>query len=286
MKFLTGLAASLVVWSAAASAQEVESKALSDKIYRGDGTINLLRDISGSDLTRYFNETGGLLLLGADINEDASGNESNKSVGVAIKQAQLSISTSAGDFTFTDFFTSTSAMLREAGSETAREYATLFGQGGSSQITGSGSLDISKFDDVMWFENIAFKGTITSAKLSISLLETPNSKAQSAESFFDFSGGFEDFALFNIADSVLIEEANIGMAAAPDDVKYTVQENVIVAIKEAIASTDSGGSLSGNGGSTPVTAPPAAPAPPLLAVAALGLLVLLKKRRSPGSENA
>lgn len=270
--------------SAITSAQEIESQALSDKIFRGDGTINLLRDISGNDLATYFTQTGGLLLLGADINESAAGNESHKSVGVAIKQAQLSISTSAGDFTFTDFFTSTSAMLRESGSDSSREFSTLFGQGGSSQITGSGNLDVSKFDDVMWFENIEFKGTITSAKLNITLLSTQDSKASSAESFFDFSGGFEDFALFNIADSVLIEEANIGMEAAPGDVKYTVQENVIVAIKEATPQEPNGGA-SGNGGTTPVTAPPAAPAPPLLAVAALGLLVLLKKRRSHATDH-
>ena len=132
--------------------------------------------------------------------------------------------------------------------------------------------------------NIEFKGTITSAKLNITLLSTQDSKASSAESFFDFSGGFEDFALFNIADSVLIEEANIGMEAAPGDVKYTVQENVIVAIKEATPQEPNDGA-SGNGGTTPVTAPPAAPAPPLLAVAALGLLILMKKCRSHATDH-
>ena len=86
--------------SGLAGAQEMVSRTLSEKIYRGDGVIDLLKDIGGSELTQYFNQSGGLLLLGADINEDNSGNESRSSQGVAIKQVQLSISTNAGDFTF------------------------------------------------------------------------------------------------------------------------------------------------------------------------------------------
>jgi hypothetical protein len=275
-------------------AQGIESRALTDRIYRGDGVIDLLKNISGNDLAGYFNQTGGLLLLGADVNEDASGNESSRSVGVAIKQAQLSIRTTEGDFTFKDFFTSTASQLREAGSSNERDYSTLFGQTGSSQITGTGSLDISKFDDVMWFEKVAFKGAITSAKLSISFLPTPTSKATANESFFDFSGGFEDFALFNAADSVLVEEAKIGMAAAPSGIKYATEDNVIAAIKDAAPEdhSDDGRDDDGDdgdpvatGGTTPVTTPPAAPAPPLVAIASMGLLMLWKKRNQLKSEN-
>lgn len=112
----------LLLLSSFAGAQEIVSRTLTDAIYRGDGVINLLKDISGSQLTQYFNQTGGLLLLGADINEDNSGNESSTSLGVAIKQVQLSISTTDGDFTFGDFYTSTTAMLREAGDTTSSEY--------------------------------------------------------------------------------------------------------------------------------------------------------------------
>lgn len=297
-----------------ALAQSIESRTLTDKIYKGDGVIDLMKDIGGTDLASYFKQTGGLLLLGADVNEDASGNESSKSLGIAIKEARLSIRTTEGDFTFKDFLTSTSAKMREAGSSNEREYATLFGQGGSSQITGSGKLDISKFDDVLWFEDIEYKGRITSASLSISFLPTPNTKPTANESFFDFSGGFEDFALFNVADAVLVEKANIGLAGAPSGVKFDKDDTVVDAIKSALGDDHSGdghenedGSTAGNdsnsgsdstagnggnsgngtnGGTTPVTPPPAAPAPPMSALASLGLLMLWKKRKAANKDNA
>lgn len=289
-----------------ATAQSIESRTLTDKIYKGDGVIDLMKDIGGTDLASYFKQTGGLLLLGADVNEDASGNESSKSLGIAIKEACLSIRTTEGDFTFKDFLTSTSAKMREAGSSNEREYATLFGQGGSSQITGSGKLDISKFDDVLWFEDIEYKGRITSASLSISFLPTPNTKPTANESFFDFSGGFEDFALFNVADAVLVEKANIGLAGAPSGLEFDKDDTVVDAIKSALGDDHSGdehenddnneddstagnGGNAGNGtngGTTPVTPPPAAPAPPMSALASLGLLMLWKKRKAANKDNA
>jgi hypothetical protein len=174
-----------------------------------------------------------LLLLGADVNENNSGNENRDSLGVAIKQAQLSITTSAGDFTFADFFTNTTASLRESGSKSFSDYFTLFGQAGSSQITGSSKMDISKLDDVLWFENIKYEGDIKSAKLSITFLPTPNSKPTEAESFFDFSGGFEDFALLSAADAILIEKANIGAENAPKGLAFNMKGSVIDAIAKA-----------------------------------------------------
>lgn len=253
----------LTVLCGFAEAQEVVSRKLTDAIYRGDGVINLLNDISGSELTQYFDQTGGLLLLGADVNEASAGNESSQSLGIAIKQAQLSISTTAGDFTFGDFYTNTTAMLREAGSTTSAEYHTMFGQGGSSQITGSGDVDLSSFDDVMWLEQIKLTGTITRAELSITLLETPGTNPTELESFFDFSGGFEEFALLAAADAVLLEEAGIGLQDAPSDVIYTQTESASDVIQAAASQA----------------APPAAPAPPWIVVAGLAGLLLLKTRK-------
>ncbi len=286
----------------AAFAQSIESRALTDKVFKGDGVIDLMKDIGGADLASYFKQTGGLLLLGADVNENASGNESSKSLGIAIKEACLSIRTTEGDFTFKDFLTSTTAKMREAGSSNDREYSTLFGQAGSSDITGSGKLDLSKLDDVLWFEDIEYKGRITSVTLSISFLDTPTSKATANESFFDFSGGFEDFALLNVADAILLEKANIGQSGAPSGVEFENKDTVVSAIKSAIGDDDHSGndddSGSGtadnggnggngtNGGTTPVTPPPAAPAPPMSALASLGLLMLWKKRKAANKENA
>ncbi|MBB5350893.1 hypothetical protein HNR46_001127 [Haloferula luteola] len=259
----------------AASAQDVTSRALTDAIYRGDGVINLLKDISGSALTSYFTQTGGLLLLGADVNESNSGNESRDSLGVAIKQVQLSITTTAGDFTFSDFFTNTTAQLRENGSSVSSDYYTLFGQAGSSNITGNANL--GTFDDVMWLENVTFTGEILSANLQITLLDTPTKNATGNESFFDFSGGFEDFALLSAADAAQIDDANIGVSAAPSDINFATTRSV----GEAIAAATAGTSPAPEAGApAPITSPPAAPAPPWLFAAALGGLAFLKPRKS------
>lgn len=279
-----------------ARSQTVESRALTDKIYRGEGVINLMNNISGSQLAKYFGQTGNMLLLGVDVNEDASGNESSKSVGVAIKDAQLKLTTTAGDFTFKDFLTSTTAVLRETGSNTPGTYYTMFGQGGSSQITGSGTFDISRYDDVMWFDNINFTGDILAATLSVKFLDTPPSKSSpnASEQFFDFSGGFEDFALFNVADSVLIEDANLGVAEAPAGTTFATVPSVTTAIEQNLASAEGTGTATGGttvpgettdttsgdvaGGLGDIASPPAAPAPPAVIVGIMAALLLWKRR--------
>lgn len=290
------LAFCLILSSSFGGAQEIVSRKLTDSIFRGDGVINLLKDISGSQLSQYFDQTGGLLLLGADVNEDNSGNESNSSVGVAIKQVQLSISTTAGDFTFGDFYTSTTAMLRETGGTTSAEYFTMFGQGGSSQLTGASDFDLSSFDDVLWMEKIVLTGTITRADLRVTFLDTPKTRASNPESFFDFSGGFEDFALLATADAVLLEEADIGMAAAPTGVTYTTTESATEAILAAAPAPEPTSQVDPSApvlepttqvsppapeaGSTAQFSPPAAPAPPWMVVAGLAGLLLLKTRKA------
>lgn len=254
-----------------AMAQTIESQILTDKVHSGSGVIDLLKDISGSNLASYFTQQGNLLLLGVDLNEDNSGNESRDSIGVAIKDAQLSILTTAGSFTFTDFYTSTSAMLKETGSSTASEYYTLFGDSGSSQITGSGTFDISKFDDVMWFENIDFIGDILGAELTVHFLDTgkDNRGTTEAETFFDYSGGFEDFAIFSAADAVLLEEQNVGVEAAPSTVNYTTEGTVVQAIVTATETNITG----------PIPTVPAAPAPPLAIGTLMALLLAYKLYR-------
>lgn len=254
MRTLTTTAfAVLTLLVGSASAQTVQSTVLSDKIYKGSGTIDLLKDVSAANLNSYFGQNYRMLLLGADLNEDNAGNESKASVGIAIKQAQLSITTTQGNFTFNDFFTNTTSALKESGSKTAAPYYTMFGQGGSSQITGTGPVDISKFDDVMWFENINYTGDIVSAKLNVQFLDVGATKPsdKTSESFFDFSGGFEDFALFSKADAALLEAAAIGVAGAPAGITFAQSsQNVITALAaaEAAANNNNGGNGTGDTG--------------------------------------
>lgn len=166
----------------------------------------------------------------------------------------------------------------------------MFGQGGSSQLTGTTGFNLSSFDDVLWLEQIMLTGTITRAELSITFLETPNSRTSGAESFFDFSGGFEDFALLSTADAVLLEEADIGMAAAPSGVTYSTTESATEAIVAAAPAPTPepaptpAPSPAPDG--TTFAGPPAAPAPPWVVVAGLAGLLLLKPRKAIAHESA
>ena len=110
---------------------------LTDTISKGDGVIDIFKDATGAELEEYLQS--GTLYLGVDLNEDASGLESSTSAGVAIKQMELIITTTEGDFSFTEFYTNTTAMIQEAGATEAQEYNTLFGSAGGSDITGGPS---------------------------------------------------------------------------------------------------------------------------------------------------
>jgi hypothetical protein len=228
---------------------------LTDTIKSGSGIIDVMKDVSAAELQAAL--SGGTLFLGADLNEDASGLEKATSQGVAIKEIELILQTTAGDFSFSDFYTNTTALILEAGATQAAEYNTLFGQTGSNQLTSSVSgFDLSTFDDVIEIRNIDVTGDILSAQIRVSFLDTARN-AGDTESFFDYSAGFEDFAILAEADAQLLDSANIGLADAPTTVTYT-------------ASTPSGGDLA---------APSGAPEPHWILLGAVPLLLLSRKRR-------
>ena len=233
---------------------------LTDKIYQGSGSIDLLKDISAANLQSMLANNNGGLFLGVDVNENEAGNESRDSLGIAIKQLQLVVTTTAGTFTFGDFLTSTTAMIREAGSSTAQQFYTLFGKSGSSQITG-GSAGLGSLDDVIRVQNVSFQGTILSAKLNVNFLGTAKTTVQGNETFFDYSGGFEDFALLGKTDAALLEAANFGVAGASSTIAYS-QTAPAITLSEAGLST------------------PGAPVPPLGLLVAMGAIVAWKTRRN------
>jgi len=192
---------------------------LTDTISKGDGVIDIFQDASGIELQEYLQD--GTFYLGVDLNEAASGNETSTSAGVAIKEMELIISTAQGDFSFTEFYTNTTAMIQEAGTTEAQEFNTLFGSAGGSDITGSTSnFDLSNFDDVITFENIEINGEITGAVLRVTFLDTANTGDN--ETFFDYSAGFEEFAILSQADAVTLDAANIGLADAPANISYNI----------------------------------------------------------------
>jgi hypothetical protein len=212
--------------------------------------IDLMNDVSGSELGQYIDANGGLL-LGIDLNDTAAGNESADSVGMAIKQMELVLTTTEGVFTFDEFYTSTTALIQEAGADSAQEFHTLFGTMGSNNInSGTSGFDVSVFDDVIEMRNISFTGEILDAQLNVTFLDTAKTGVEGNETFFDFSDGFEDFALLTEEDAMLLEEANLGGDSAP----------------QAITFTDS-------------STPPGAPLPPWPALAMLGILFLLRLQK-------
>lgn len=221
---------------------------LTDKIYKGAGTIDLLVDVSAQDLASYLDS--GTLYLGVDLNENAEGNENRDSIGIAIEQLELVIVTTNGEFTFSEFYTNTTAMIQGQGTSSPSEYFTMFGTLGSSQLTGgTPNFDISTFDDVIQVEKIVVDGEILSAELRVQFLNTSGSGAN--ETFFDYSGGFEDFAIFSAEDAQLLDSASIGLADAPlDQIQFTQYSSIDAAI--------------------------GAPAPSVLTLAVIPLLIMLK----------
>jgi len=192
---------------------------LTDKIRGGSGVIDIFKDVTGAELQQYLG--GETLYLGIDLNEDASGIESSTSAGVAIKEMELILNTTNGDISYTEFFTNTTAMIQEQGAAQTQEYYTLFGSAGSNQITSATSgFDISTFDDVIEFRQIQVSGEITGASLRVTFLDTAS--AGDNESFFDYSAGFEEFAILTAADATALEAADIGLAGAPTTVSYSV----------------------------------------------------------------
>jgi hypothetical protein len=254
---VAGVVAGLSVLLAAAPSVRAQDATgiLTDKIFQGDGVIDILKDVSSGSLEQYF-DANGQLLLGIDVNEASSGNESAASQGIAIESLELVITTTDGDFTFSDFYTSTTATLLAQGSTVANEYYTVFGTAGSSSINGgTSSFDLSSFDDVIYLSNISFTGQILGAKLYVSFLDTAKTGANTNESFFDYSNGFEDFAILSASQADALEAASLGVSDAPSSVSYTSLE-------------------------IPAASAPGAPTPPLSLLLGLGALALWKVRRS------
>jgi len=247
-----GIAGIICIVCNQASSQIVPT-VLSDKISKGSGTIDLLRDVSADDLQSYFGENGRLS-LGADINESNDGAESRTSAGVAIREIELLISTTEGDYSFSDFYTNTTAVLTEQGSGNTGEYYTLFGDAGSSSLTpGTQDFDPTSLEDVLYIDNIVFSGEILSAEINLTFLDTQSKGGSVEDDFFDFSGGFEEFALINDPDSTAIESAARGV------------DNTLSFTTKAIPTA------------------PGAPLPPLPALAVLAMLYLfLRNKRDTG----
>ena len=232
---------------------------LTDTIKSGSGTINIMQDVTASELDGALSE--GTMFLGVDLNEDASGLEKATSQGVAIKEVELVLTTTDGTFSFNTFYTNTTAMIQEQGVTESSEYHTLFGETGSSEISSTTEgFDLSSFDDVIELRDISYTGDIIDAQLNVTFLNTAKNAGDN-ESFFDYSAGFEDFAILSESDAQLLDNADIGLTEAPTTVTY-------------VASTPSGGDLS---------VPSGAPEPHWLLLGAIPAMLLSRRKTQSSS---
>ena len=266
------LVSAFLLQASLATAGAAGSTAFTDKIYSGSGTIDLFKNVSAYDLETAI-LTQGELTLGVDLNENAQGTESRTSIGVAMKSAVLTIVTTTGTYTFDKIYTNTTALIRESGSAEAQEYFTLFGQVGSSQITGSTSngFDLGNYDDVLVLQDLRIDGEIQSANLNIQFVDTGARESTDNENFFDFSGGFEDFAFLTREDAELLEVRAAGLTDAPESLEYVATTSTLLVQIEPNAGTSSPASQETH----------AAPLPPLVMIlaAAAGLYWVVRARK-------
>jgi hypothetical protein len=207
------LACLTLAFSSAFAAGQDSSTSLSDRIHQGSGTINLLRNLSAGSLADYLN-VDGTLRLGIDVRENASGVESNSSLGIALKSLELILVTTAGTFSFDDVFTGTVALIRESSTPQDNSFNVLLGQSGRNSLSSSTpGFDLGKFDDVIQVRDIQYEGTILSANVNVTFLET-RSRGNANDEFFDFSGGPEDFSLLSRTDAAALNALEIGHAEA------------------------------------------------------------------------
>ena len=103
------------------------------------------------------------------------------------------------------------------------------------------------FDDVVEIQNIDFEGEIIGAQLQVTFLDTAT--AGDNEDFFDYSNGFEEFAILTSPDATLLDSAAIGISDSPTAIAYDV------------------------------SAPSGTPEPPLLLLLAVPGLLLWRYRR-------
>ncbi len=229
---------------------------LSDRVRQGEGTIDLLRNIGSGDLASYFNQEGQLYLA-VDLNETVSGLATRDSIGVAIQHMELVLQTTAGTYTFSDFFTTTTAMIVAAGETEASEFYTLFGRTGSSGLTGrTGDSALDRYDDVVEIRDVVFEGEILAATVYVKFLDTADTGRNTTEEFFQYSNGFEEFALIGRTEAVLLETAGYGVTEAPEGLVFNDS------MRESFDYL------------------PGTPAPPALVLAALAGLLLFQRRNA------
>jgi LruC domain-containing protein len=153
------------------------------------------------------------IVLGVDVNENASGTEKSETQAVTLKSVRMDVLMNDNSTrSFSEFSSLTMALLAEGSGDasTRKPFFTLPGRTGSNTITGNEFRD--KFDSTITIP-VPVDMDFTQAKevtIHIDFLNV-NSKLGDPELFYDYTNGFEDLALLNDADSRYIDNVAAGV---------------------------------------------------------------------------
>ena len=213
---------------ASLSAAHAESWLLTDTIQQGSGDINLLTDVSVAQLEALRQAHGDKLVFGVDINEASNGTEKATTQAVTVADAWIEVVNALGATVVYghagNFWTETQAMVSDGAATDRATYYTLLGETGSSRISSSNSIQ-SVMDSTLKFNVPDSLTGATRVMLYVRLLDT-NTKLGDPEAFYDYTAGFEDMAVLDVADATyldttLLNESEFrqtapGMALSPE----------------------------------------------------------------------
>jgi len=216
-KHLTLFLASCLLSEATLANDSVTTR-LKDTVKKGEGDIDLQvaqgnKAISAQQIEAYRNANNGVLVLGVDINEAASGSEKASTQGVAVESVTLTAIIDGVAIQYTEFYTETKSSIAAKGQNQRQFYYTLLGRTGSNSITGS-ELDGTSFDSTLSIPVSDDLSQASSLKVQIRFLET-NESLGDPEAFYDFSAGFEDLALLAPEDAQFLDQQAAGRDEAP-----------------------------------------------------------------------
>jgi len=180
---------------------------------KGIGEINVLKNISITELESFRLDCSGNLIFAVDVNEAASGTEKSTSQGITLKVVKLVIEFNDNTTKiFSQFHTQTQALVAAENEENRTLYYTMLGNTGSNRITSNKIK--SQFDSALEIEVQQSLLNANSVMLIVELLQT-NVSLGDPEAFYDFSNGFEDVAIINSTDANYLVVNDFGQEEAP-----------------------------------------------------------------------
>ncbi|MGD8206449.1 MAG: LruC domain-containing protein [Thiohalocapsa sp.] len=185
----------------------------------GTGKIDFFKDVDAAQLEQLRLDNGGVIVVGVDVNESASGTEKSSTQAVTLGTLTLTVTYNDGREIVYDLAdgcceTETQALLAEAPDTDRLLRYTLLGESGSSRITSNNTIQ-NDFDSTI---KIRVDSTLydpaqgieaTSVVADIAWLNT-NTDLGDPEAFYDFTNGFEDLALLNATDTAFIDAYDAG----------------------------------------------------------------------------